>query len=153
MQAAIPELMDISDESAATQKLYGLDAPYPHTRTYARECLIARRMVERGVRFIELTIPMVDGYQRWDAHGGLVKNHGDNARAVDQPIAGLLADLKQRGLLESTLVIWAGEFGRTPFAQGSDGRDIRLTDVSGRVLTELMGRDPTISSSSYERRR
>jgi uncharacterized protein (DUF1501 family) len=80
-------------------------------------------MVERGVRFVELTVPMVDGYSRWDAHGGLVKNHGNNALAVDQPIAGLLADLKGRGLLEETLVLWAGEFGRTPFAQGSDGRD------------------------------
>jgi uncharacterized protein (DUF1501 family) len=80
-------------------------------------------MVERGVRFVELTIPMVDGFQRWDAHGGLVKNHGDNARAVDQPIAGLLKDLKARGLLDETLVVFAGEFGRTPFAQGSDGRD------------------------------
>ena len=123
MQVAIPELMDVSGESEATRKLYGLDAPYVHTRTYARECLLARRLVERGVRFIELTIPMVDGYSRWDAHGGLVKNHGDNARAVDQPIAGLLVDLEQRGLLEETLVVWAGEFGRTPFAQGSDGRD------------------------------
>jgi uncharacterized protein (DUF1501 family) len=80
-------------------------------------------MVERGVRFIELTIPMVDGYQRWDAHGNLFRNHGDNARAVDQPIAGLIADLRQRGLLDETLVIFASEFGRTPFAQGSDGRD------------------------------
>ncbi|HAB15487.1 MAG TPA: DUF1501 domain-containing protein, partial [Verrucomicrobiales bacterium] len=100
-----------------------LDAAYEHTRTYARECILARRLVERGVRFVELTIPMVDGYQRWDAHGGLVKNHGDNARAIDQPIAGLLLDLKQRGLLDETLVVWAGEFGRTPFAQGGDGRD------------------------------
>lgn len=123
MQIAVPELLDISNESQSTQTLFGLDAEYPHTRVYGRQCLIARRMVERGVRFIELTIPMVDGYQRWDAHGGLVKNHGDNAKAVDQPIAGLLQDLKQRGLLESTLVIWAGEFGRTPFAQGGDGRD------------------------------
>jgi hypothetical protein len=123
MQTTIPELMDIADESQATRQLYGLDDPYTHTRTYARQCLIARRMVERGVRFIELTIPMVDGYSRWDAHGGLVRNHGDNARAVDRPIAGLLADLKQRGLLDDTLVVWSGEFGRTPFAQGSDGRD------------------------------
>ena len=123
MQSTIPELLDLDGESDATKKLYGLDSEYVHTKTYARQCLIARRMVERGVRFIELTIPMVDGYQRWDAHGGLVANHGNNARAVDQPIAGLLADLKQRGLLDSTLVVWAGEFGRTPFAQGSDGRD------------------------------
>lgn len=123
MQVAIPDLMDLSGETEATKKLYGLDAAYEHTRTYARECLIARRLVERGVRFIELTIPMVDGYSRWDAHGGLIKNHGDNARAIDQPIAALLIDLKQRGLLDDTLVVWAGEFGRTPFAQGSDGRD------------------------------
>lgn len=123
MQVAIPELMDLRGESEATKKLYGLDAPYEHTRTYARECLLARRMVERGVRFIELTIPMVDGYSRWDAHGNLLKNHGDNARAIDQPIAGLLMDLKSRGLLDETLVLWAGEFGRTPFAQGGDGRD------------------------------
>ena len=88
MQVAIPDLMELSGESEATKKLYGLDAAYEHTRTYARECILARRMVERGVRFIELTIPMVDGYSRWDAHGGLIKNHGDNARAIDQPIAG-----------------------------------------------------------------
>lgn len=123
MQLTIPELMDLTRETEATRKLYGLDAEFPHTRTYARQCLIARRMIERGVRFVELTIPMVDGYQRWDAHGGLVRNHGDNARAVDQPMAGLLEDLAQRGLLDETLVVWAGEFGRTPFAQGSDGRD------------------------------
>lgn len=123
MQVAVPELLDLKGETEATRQLYGLDSPHEHTRTYARECLLARRMVERGVRFIELTIPMVDGYSRWDAHGGLVKNHGENARAVDQPIAGLLQDLKQRGLLDSTLVLWSGEFGRTPFAQGSDGRD------------------------------
>ena len=123
MQVEIPDLMDLKGESEATRRLYGLDDPYEHTRTYARECLLARRMVERGVRFIELTIPMVDGYARWDAHGGLVRNHGDNARAIDRPIAGLLQDLKLRGLLEDTLVVWAGEFGRTPFAQGGDGRD------------------------------
>jgi len=123
MQVAIPDLMDVSGEPESVRRLYGLDAPYEHTRTYARQCLLARRMVERGVRFIELTIPMVDGYSRWDAHGGLTKNHGDNARAVDQPIAGLIADLKQRGLLDETLILWAGEFGRTPFAQGGDGRD------------------------------
>ncbi len=123
MQVEIPDLMDLKGESEATRRLYGLDDPYEHTRTYARECLLARRMVERGVRFIELTIPMVDGYSRWDAHGGIVRNHGDNARAIDRPIAGLLQDLKLRGLLEETLVVWAGEFGRTPFAQGGDGRD------------------------------
>ena len=123
MQTTIPELMDLTGETEATKKLYGLDSDYEHTRTYARECIIARRLVERGVRFVELTIPAVSGVDRWDAHGNLLKNHGDNARAVDQPIAALLHDLKGRGLLDQTLVVWSGEFGRTPFAQGSDGRD------------------------------
>jgi uncharacterized protein (DUF1501 family) len=80
-------------------------------------------LIERGVRFVELTCPRIGGYDRWDAHGGLVNNHGQNARAVDQPIRGLLVDLRQRGLLDETLVVFSGEFGRTPFAQGSDGRD------------------------------
>jgi hypothetical protein len=122
MQSAVPELMDVSGESEATKKLYGIDAAFPHTRTFATECLLARRLVERGVRFVELTCPAAGG-DRWDQHGGLVAGHTANALAVDQPIAGLLKDLKSRGLLESTLVVWAGEFGRTPFSQGSDGRD------------------------------
>lgn len=123
MQSAVPELMDLTGESAATQSLYGLDAPYDKTRVFAQQCLLARRLVERGVRFIELTCPAIGGNDRWDAHGNLRKNHSENARATDQPIAGLLKDLKARGLLAETLVVWAGEFGRTPFAQGSDGRD------------------------------
>ncbi|MDA7860259.1 DUF1501 domain-containing protein [Akkermansiaceae bacterium] len=123
MQLAIPEVMSLDGETEATKKLYGFDAEYKHTQTYARECLIARRLIERGVRFVELTIPMVNGYQRWDAHNDLVTNHSTNARAVDQPIAGLIRDLKSRGLLDETLVVWTGEFGRTPFAQGGKGRD------------------------------
>ena len=123
MEAVAPETMDLSQESAATKSLYGVDSKNPHTAMYARQCLSARRMVERGVRFIELTCPQIPGADRWDQHGGMKKGHEANALAVDQPIAGLLKDLKQRGLLDSTLVIWAGEFGRTPFAQGSDGRD------------------------------
>ena len=123
MQLAIPEVMSLDGETEATKKLYGFDAEYKHTQTYARECLIARRLIERGVRFVELTIPMVNGYQRWDAHNDLLTNHSTNARAVDQPIAGLIRDLKSRGLLDETLVVWTGEFGRTPFAQGGKGRD------------------------------
>lgn len=123
MQLTVPEVMSLEGESEATRKMYGLDAGYQHTRTYARQCIIARRLVERGVRFVELTIPMVNGFQRWDAHGNLVKNHGENARAVDQPIAALLKDLRNRGMLDETLVLWSGEFGRTPFAQGGAGRD------------------------------
>jgi hypothetical protein len=122
MQAAVPELMDIHGEGSATRKLYGLDAPYEPTRIFGTQCLIARRLVERGARFLELTCPSV-GADRWDQHGDLRTGHTNNARAVDQPIAALLKDLKARGLLETTLVVWAGEFGRTPFAQGSDGRD------------------------------
>jgi hypothetical protein len=122
MQTAVPELMEIKGETAATKKLYGLDALYGPTRIFATECLIARRLVERGARFVELTCPAVGG-DRWDQHGGLKSGHENNARAVDQPIAALLQDLKARGLLKTTLVVWAGEFGRTPFAQGADGRD------------------------------
>ncbi len=122
MQTAVPELMDIKGESAATRKMYGMDAGYAQTRTFGRMCLTARRLVERGARFIELTVPST-GHDRWDQHSNLRKGHEDNARAVDQPIGGLLTDLKARGLLDTTLVVWAGEFGRTPFAQGGDGRD------------------------------
>jgi hypothetical protein len=122
MQTAVPELMDIKNESAATKKLYGLDAKYTPTRIFGRQCLIARRLIERGARFIELTCPQVGG-DRWDQHGNLKQGHENNARAVDQPIAALLKDLKSRGMLHDTLVLWGGEFGRTPFAQGSDGRD------------------------------
>lgn len=122
MQSAVPELMDMAGETEATKQAYGFDEKNKGTQTFARQCLLARRLVERGVRFIELTCPAV-GHDRWDQHGNLTKGHKDNAMAVDQPIGALLADLKSRGLLESTLVIWAGEFGRTPFAQGGDGRD------------------------------
>ena len=122
MQSAVPELVSLEGESDATRKLYGLDDPYIPTQIFARECLIARRMVERGVRFIELLCPSV-GADRWDQHGDLKNGHQNNARAVDQPIAGLLRDLKARGLLDSTLLVWGGEFGRTPMAQGSNGRD------------------------------
>lgn len=123
MQAAVPELMDISGETEETKSLYGLDSDFEPTRTYAMQCLIARRLVERGVRFIELTCPAISGNDRWDQHSNLLESHASNAKAVDQPIGGLLTDLKRRGLLEETLVIWGAEFGRTPFAQGKNGRD------------------------------
>jgi hypothetical protein len=123
MQAAVPDLTDIRGESDATRRLYGMEAEYPQTRAYGRQCLMARRLIERGVRFVEITCPPIDGVDRWDAHADLEKNHSLNARAVDQPIAGLITDLKSRGLLEETLVLWAGEFGRTPFSQGANGRD------------------------------
>lgn len=120
MQASVPDLMQVEDETEATRRLYGLDDP--RTEKFGRQCLVARRLVERGVRFIELLPPSV-GVDRWDQHSSLAKGHQLNADATDRPIAGLLRDLKQRGLLEETLVVWGGEFGRTPMAQGSDGRD------------------------------
>lgn len=120
MQAAVPDLSDLSNESKATHELYGLNEK--PTEIFGRLCLLSRRMVERGVRFIELLCPSV-GHDRWDQHSNLRKGHADNAKAVDKPIAGLLKDLKARGLLDETLVIWGGEFGRTPMAQGSNGRD------------------------------
>ncbi len=120
MQAAVPDLMDMRGESEATKKLYGLDQK--QTEIFGNQCLVARKLVERGVRFIELLCPKVGG-DRWDQHGDLKSGHENNAVAVDKPIAGLLKDLKSRGLLDSTLVIWAGEFGRTPMAQGTNGRD------------------------------
>ncbi|MEL7267580.1 MAG: DUF1501 domain-containing protein, partial [Planctomycetota bacterium] len=122
MQMAVPELTDLSQETQATRDAYGVDAEYRPTAIYARQCLIARRLAERGVRFIELTCPNVAG-DRWDQHNNLKKGHENNARAVDQPIAALINDLAQRGMLDETLIVFTGEFGRTPFAQGSNGRD------------------------------
>ncbi|MFN5316514.1 MAG: DUF1501 domain-containing protein [Planctomyces sp.] len=128
MQTAVPELVDLSAETAATRRLYGLESPVRETVAYGQQCLLARRLVERGVRFIELTClarPADPGQigNPWDQHGGLKTGHAEMARQVDQPIAGLIQDLKQRGLFEETVIVWAGEFGRTPFAQGTDGRD------------------------------
>ena len=116
MQSAAPELQNLSSESEATQKLYGLDNP--RTANFGRQCLMARRFAERGVRFIQCT----HSY-KWDQHGNLKVDHARNAEEVDQPIAALLTDLKSRGLLDDTLILWGGEFGRTPVAQGDDGRD------------------------------
>jgi Protein of unknown function (DUF1501) len=116
MQAAAPELLDLSQEDQAMRKLYGLDDPA--TADFGTQCLLARRFAEAGVRFIQVST----GF-KWDQHGGLVSGHTKNARATDKPAAGLLLDLKQRGMLEDTLVLWGGEFGRTPTREGGDGRD------------------------------
>ena len=122
MQAEVPSLLDLSGETAAMKQAYGMESDHEPTRIFAAECLLARRMVEQGVRFVELTCPNT-GNDRWDQHRNLRTGHEQNARAVDQPIAALIRDLRHRGLLDTTLVVWSGEFGRTPFAQGSDGRD------------------------------
>jgi hypothetical protein len=119
MQAAVPDLMEMKSETQATQDLYGVNAP--ETALFGQQCLVARRLVERGVRFVELLCPNL-GHDRWDQHANLKDGHEKNAKAVDKPIAGLIKDLKSRGLLDSTLLIWGGEFGRTPMAQGN-GRD------------------------------
>ncbi len=120
MQMEAPDAFDLSREPELIKRLYGLDQD--DTRMFGRQCLLARRLAERGVRFIQL-YHTTGGFQPWDQHGDLKGGHTKNARATDQPIAALLQDLQARGLLEDTLVIWGGEFGRTPAAQGSDGRD------------------------------
>lgn len=106
MQAEVPRVMDLSSESAVTQKLYGLGDD--STDNFGRQCLLARRFIEAGVRFVEIS------HGNWDQHRDLESDHARHAAAVDQPIAALLTDLKQRGLLKDTLVLWSGEFGRTP---------------------------------------
>jgi len=121
MQTSMPEIQDTRGETEATRKLYGLDNPI--TEDFGRQCLMARRFAERGVRFVQVSHS--DSKVQWDQHGNLKKGHTEKASEVDKPIAGLLHDLKSRGLLEDTLVLWSGEFGRTPTVQGSgmDGRD------------------------------
>jgi len=128
MQTAAPELADLSKETEATRKLYGLDEP--KTASFGGKCLMARRLVERGVRFVQAWSGGTGGEGDWDGHKACDKNHLEQAAKTDKPIAGLLADLKSRGLLDSTLVIWGGEFGRTPVCDGNmnggggpDGRD------------------------------
>ena len=122
MQSAIPDLASLNGETDATREMYGLNSKEKGTAIFGRQCLIARRLLERGVRFVELTCPKV-GHDRWDQHNDLEKGHAKNAMAVDQGIGALLTDLKRTGLFDDTLVVWSGEFGRTPFAQGTGGRD------------------------------
>jgi len=121
MQSHAPEAVDLSKESAATRRLYGLDKK--HTVEFATRCLLARRLVERGVRFVQIYSGGGPVSMQWDAHSNLVENHEKMCAITDLPIAGLLRDLKQRGLLETTLVIWGAEFGRLPMSQGGNGRD------------------------------
>lgn len=128
MQSAVPELCDISNESKQTRDLYGLDSADIEKAAYSRQCLLARRLVQRGVRFIELScltkgIGAGGAANPWDQHGDLEKGHRAMGGQVDQGIAALIKDLKAHGLLDETLIVWAGEFGRTPFSQGNNGRD------------------------------
>lgn len=116
MQASAPDVLDLSREPGHVQQQYGIGTK--ETDNFGRQCLLARRLVEAGVRYVEVSTGNV-----WDQHGDLKNGHQKNARATDQPVAALLADLKSRGLLDDTLVVWGGEFGRTPIVQGSNGRD------------------------------
>jgi uncharacterized protein (DUF1501 family) len=116
MQSSAPEAIDLAKESEATKKLYGMDEP--ETQVYGTNLLMARRLVERGVRFVEVYSGSGSG---WDAHNDVTSNHNKWCKASDKPVAGLLADLKARGMLQDTLVVWGGEFGRTPFAQTNGG--------------------------------
>lgn len=127
MQQSVPEAVDFSQETAETQGLYGIDQA--HSKSFGQQLLASRRLVERGVRFIQIQHG-AGGAGTWDAHGKLKSNHERNSKAVDKPIAGLLEDLDQRGLLDETLVIFATEFGRTPGSQGSDGRDHHIFGFS-----------------------
>jgi hypothetical protein len=121
MQAHAPEAVDLSQETETTKRLYGLD--HPTTEEFGRQCLLARRLVERGVRMVQIYSGGGHNDENWDAHTDVNKNHEMHCAETDQPIYALLTDLKGRGLLDETLVVWAGEFGRTPTAQGDKGRD------------------------------
>ena len=123
MQLAGPEVLDLSQESAATRRSYGLDDPL--SADLGRRCLVARRLLERGVRFVQLWSGADNGFPRrnWDSHEDLKRDHGNMGRSMDGPTAALLRDLKQRGLLEDTIVHWTTEFGRMPCSQGALGRD------------------------------
>ena len=124
MQASVPDVCDVADETAETRNLYGLDRATGYQQFYALQCLRARKLVEAGVRFVEVTCPLTHANNApWDQHGGMKKYHAENALITDQPVAALITDLKRRGLLDETLVLWAGEMGRTPHSSGTDGRD------------------------------
>ena len=125
MQSAVPELVDMSDESAATLELYGINVKSNKTDDYGRQCLMARRMVERGVRFVQIYSGGMENQRSWDGHNDIKGNHSQFAAETDKPVAGLITDLAQRGLLTETLIVWGGEFGRLPVAQkgSKPGRD------------------------------
>ena len=123
MQSLVPDVLDLARESQATQRLYGIDSSIASKRLYGIQCLRARRLIESGVRFVEITCPPGASNGTWDQHGNLKAGHEKNGMDTDQAIAGLIKDLKSRGLLDDTLIIWAGEFGRTPHSAGRDGRD------------------------------
>src|SRR5207253_3044867 len=123
LQLSAPDVLDVSGETAATRQRYGLDDPV--TEDFGRNCLVARRLLERGVRFVQVWSGADNGFPRrnWDSHEDIAKDHGDMGRSMDKPAAALLKDLKRRGMLDDTIVIWTTEFGRMPCSQGGKGRD------------------------------
>ncbi|MGD9854466.1 MAG: DUF1501 domain-containing protein [Planctomycetaceae bacterium] len=123
MQSLVPDVLDLNRETQATHKLYGIDSRIDSQRLYGTQCLRARRLIESGVRFVEITCPPGASNGTWDQHGDLKQGHEKNALDTDQAIAALITDLKARGLFDETLIVWAGEFGRTPHSAGRDGRD------------------------------
>ncbi|NBP89490.1 MAG: DUF1501 domain-containing protein, partial [Planctomycetia bacterium] len=158
MQTSVPDVCDVSDETGETRRLYGLDRADNYQRFYALQCLRARRLVEAGVRFVEVTCPLTHANNApWDQHGGMRKYHAENALITDQPVAALITDLKRRGLLDETLVLWAGEMGRTPHSAGSDGRDHHVSGYTvclagggvagGMTFGETDERNPSNRSS------
>jgi uncharacterized protein (DUF1501 family) len=157
MQTEAPEAFDVESESDATKRLYGLHES--HTATFGRQCLLARRLVERGVRFVQLYANTPDGFAPWDHHSDLASLLPTQCAATDVPIAGLLKDLQIRGLLEETLVIWGGEFGRTPWQEGSaQGRNHHPTGFTmwlagGGVRGGWPTGRPTSSASTQSRAR
>ncbi len=134
MQSSIPGIADVSGETEQTRRLYGLDSKDEYKKHYSLQCLRARRLVERGVRFIEITCPLTHSNNSpWDQHGNLVKYHNQNAMITDQGVTALILDLKQRGLLDETIVVWAGEMGRTPHTprvSATAGRDHHVNGYS-----------------------
>src|SRR5207244_4295340 len=170
MQGCAPEAVDVSRESEPTRKLYGMDDKV--TEPFARQCLMARRLVERGVRFVQLYHGGLGNQNTdtWDAHADVKENHTRHAAEVDKPIAALLADLKARGLLDSTLVLWHGEFGRMPISQRGVGRDhnpgamtiwmagagikggqaIGASDDFGYTAEQQPGADPHLHATSLQ---
>lgn len=142
MQSHAPEAVDLAEETDETQKLYGLDDK--NTAPYGRLCLLARRLVERGVRFVQL---YHGAGSKWDAHSGIEKNHSTMCGQSDKPVAGLLKDLKRRGLLDETLVVWGGEFGRTPMSEKGDGRDHNPTGFTMWMAGGGVGGGQTIGAT------
>ena len=144
MQSLVPDVLDLTQETEATHNLYGIDSQVDSQRQYGIQCLRARRLIEQGVRFVEITCPPGASNGTWDQHSNLKKGHEKNALDTDQAIAGLIKDLKARGLFDETLILWAGEFGRTPHSSGATAAStIRKASASGSPAAVSKGAPST----------